>query len=89
MAKKKQQRNADGGSRQIERKVRRKARLRLFVWTGFCPDYTSGLAFAIAKDETGARKLIETERGSSVYEWGELTIHSLNKKIARCVSGGG
>ena len=30
--------------------------LRLFVWDGFCPDYTSGLAFAIAEDETDARK---------------------------------
>ena len=23
--------------------------LKLFVWEGFCPDYTDGLAFAIAE----------------------------------------
>ncbi len=64
-------------------------KLRLFVWTGFCPDYTSGLAFAIAKDETDARKLIEKERGYDVYTWGDLTIYPLTKRIARSVSGGG
>lgn len=47
-------------------------KLRLFVWTGFCPDYTSGLAFAIAKDETDARKQIEKERGYTIYTWGDL-----------------
>lgn len=86
---KKQQRNADGDSRQIERKVRRKARLRLFVWERFCPDYTIGLAFAIAKDETEARKLIEQDRGCGVYFWGELKIYPLTRKIAKSVSGGG
>ena len=64
-------------------------KLRLFVWTGFCPDYTSGLAFAIAKDETDARKQIENERGYTVYTWGDLTIYPLTKRIARSVSGGG
>ena len=39
-----------------------KAKLKLFVWTRFCPDYTSGLAFAIAKDELEARRLIETDK---------------------------
>lgn len=89
MAKKKQQRNADGDSRQIERKVRRKARLKLFVWTGFSPDYTSGLAVAIAKDETEARKLIEKKHGYSPSTWGDLEILPLTKKTAFSVSGGG
>jgi hypothetical protein len=64
-------------------------RLRLYVWEGFCPDYTGGLAFAIAEDETTARKLVEKRRGSPVYEWGTLRIYPLTKRIARCVSGGG
>ena len=64
-------------------------KLRLFVWTGFSPDYTSGLAFAIAKDETDARKQIEKERGYTVYTWGDLTIYPLTKRIARSVAGGG
>ena len=63
--------------------------LRLFVWEGFCPDYTSGLAFAIAEDETDARKQIEARRGYSVYTWGDLTIYPLTIRIARSVSGGG
>ena len=29
-------------------------KLKLFIWDGFCPDYTGGLAFAIAKDEEEA-----------------------------------
>lgn len=73
----------------VEKLVRRKTRLKLFVWTGFSPDYTSGLAFAIAKDETEARKLIEQDRGCGVYTWGELKIYPLTRKIAKSVSGGG
>lgn len=64
------------------------ATLRLFVWTDFSPDYTSGLAFAIAKDETDARKQITKQRGYEVYTWGDLKIYPLTKRIARCVSGG-
>lgn len=66
-----------------------KTRLKLFVWTGFSPDYTSGLAVAIAKDETEARKLIIAERGFNVSDWGELKVHPLTRKIAYSVSGGG
>jgi hypothetical protein len=65
-----------------------KNKLRLFIWTGFSPDYTDGLAFAIAQDESEARKLIEKERGYEVYTWGDLEIKPLSRKIARCVSGG-
>jgi hypothetical protein len=77
----------------VEKNTRRngkpmKQKLKLYVWTEFCPDYTGGLAFAIARDETQARKLIEKERGLKVWEWGTLTIYPI-KPIAKCVSGGG
>jgi len=36
---------------------------KLFIWTGYNPDYYSGLAFAIAKNEAQARKLIIKENG--------------------------
>ena len=62
--------------------------LRLFIWTEFCPDWTNGLAFAIAKDETEARNLIEKERGAEVWCWGNLEIKPLSKRIARSVNGG-
>ena len=66
----------------------KKSKLKLFVWQDFCPDYTSGLAFAIAKDETEARKLVVKERQFEPYDWGSLTIHPI-KRIAKCVNGGG
>ena len=67
---------------------KRKSRLKLFIWTGFSPDYTNGLAFAVAKDETEARELVLKERGY-VYEWGNLEIRPITRKVARAVSGGG
>ena len=63
--------------------------MKLFIWTGFCPDYTSGLAFAIAKDEAEARKLVIKERGYEPYEWGNLEVRRLDWRVARAVSGGG
>jgi len=32
---------------------------QLYVWEGFSPDYTDGLAFAIAENATVAKALIE------------------------------
>ena len=63
--------------------------LKLFIFEDFSPDYTSGLAFAIAENETEARKLIEKKRGYAVYTWGTLTIKPLNRRTAFSVSGGG
>lgn len=63
--------------------------MKLFIWTGFSPDYTSGLAFAIAKDEKDAREQIIKDRGYGVYDWGKLEIRRLDRRVARSVSGGG
>lgn len=65
------------------------SKLKLFVWNGFSPDYTDGLAFAIARNETEAKKLIEKDLFCHVFEWGTLTIKPLNKKTAFSVCGGG
>lgn len=54
------------------------APLRLYVWTGFCPDYTDGLAFAIAPDETTARELITEHVSFDPYIWGALSIYPLD-----------
>ena len=64
-------------------------KLKLFIWSDFSPDYTPGLAFAIAKDETEARKLVTKEHGYEPYEWGDLEIRRLDHRVARCVTGGG
>ena len=63
--------------------------LKLYVWTGFCPDYTGGLAFAIAHDEAEARKLVEVEKGYEPMDWGDLAIYPLTSPIAKYVNGGG
>jgi len=65
-----------------------KTKLKLYIWKDFNPDYTGGLAFAIAKDETDARKLIKEEMGFSIYDWGKLEVKPLSRRIARAVSGG-
>jgi len=62
---------------------------KLYVWTGFEPDYTEGLAFAIAGDEDEARELVALKFGWPSITWGNLTIHNLNKPVGFCVSGGG
>lgn len=73
---------------------RKYCKLKLFVWEGFSPDYSDGLAFAIAKNEKEARKLVIKEIGSfpgntGPSNWGDLTVYPLRKKIAKSVSGGG
>lgn len=69
--------------------MKTKPKLKLFVWTDFSPDYTGGLAVAIAKDETEARKLIEARRGYPVYTWGDLAVYRLDQRMSASVSGGG
>lgn len=62
---------------------------KLYIWTRFEPDYTSGLAFAIAPTETAARKMVEKEQGYSVSCWGDLEIRDVHVAVARRVNGGG
>lgn len=56
-------------------------------------DYSPGLAFAIAKDEAAARKLVEKDYnapyGISSQDWGILKVFPLDKPVAFQVSGGG
>jgi len=63
--------------------------MKLYVWKGFAPDYTYGLAFAIAPDEKKARESIEITLGYSPSDWGSLHVHTLNRRIAYAVAGGG
>ena len=66
------------------------SKLKLFIWTDFCPDYSSWLAFAIAENETEARKLIIEQSGYEPFGgWGNLEIKRLDQRVARSVSGGG
>ena len=65
-----------------------KLELFLFVWTQFCPDYSSGLAVAIAETVEQAQKLIEQSRGYKVSDWGPVQVFPANRPIAFCVNGG-
>jgi len=69
-----------------EREMRK---LKLFVWTDFDPDYTCGLAVALAETEEEARKLVLKKRGYGISNWGKLHILPLSKKCAFSESGGG
>ena len=66
----------------------KKKKLKLYVWEDFNPDWSSGLAFAIASSEKEAKDLILLDVVEPA-EWGKVTVHNLSKKIARSVSGGG
>ncbi len=63
--------------------------MKLFVWEGFCPDWSGGLAFALANTEKEARKMLIKEHGCEPYEWGTLTVRRSDWRFASCVSGGG
>jgi hypothetical protein len=63
--------------------------MRLFVWEGFCPDYTDGLAFAVAETVEQAQELVTKAKGYDPFEWGTLKELDLSSPIAFAVSGGG
>jgi hypothetical protein len=63
--------------------------LALYVWTQFSPDYSGGLAVALAHNESLARDQIETAMGYNPSDWGDLEVHPLDKPMAAAVSGGG
>jgi hypothetical protein len=70
-------------------KTKRKQKLKLFVWDSFSPDWSSGLAFAIASSEEKAKKIIIKKLGHVPYEWGDVEVYSLNKSIGFGRHGGG
>lgn len=58
-------------------------KLKLFVWNEFMPDYSDGLAFAIAKDIAEAQDMIIGELGYNPSDWGAvIVVKSLDEKIA-------
>jgi len=68
--------------------MKNKTKLKLYIWTDFNPDWSGGLAIAIAHSEADARLLIEKERGWEVYDWGKLEVRPLTLRVARSVTGG-
>ena len=64
-------------------------KLRLFIWTDYAPNYTGGLAFAIAKNETDARKQVIKKTGYEPDSWGDLKIKPLTRRTCEVCTGGG
>jgi hypothetical protein len=64
-------------------------KMQLYVWTDFSSDYTSGLAFALAKSQTEAEALVRAHYGFTPSDWGTLAVHDLKTPFAQAVSGGG
>lgn len=63
--------------------------MKLFVWTNFSPDYTGGLAFAVAENVADAIARVIEYHGYNPSEWGTLEILPLDTPVARSISGGG
>lgn len=63
--------------------------MKLFVWTGFCPDYTDGIAFAIAETIEQAQQMVIVAKGYEPFDWGALSVHPVDSPIAFAISGGG
>jgi len=57
--------------------------LSLYVWDEFCPDYSGGLAFAIATDLDSARAAVLSKPSIDPQwvKWGPVTIHPITDGI--------
>lgn len=64
-------------------------KLKLFIWHEFAPDYTGGLAIAIAKDEQEARAMVIADMGYDPSDWGHLEVRRVDRRTAAWVTGGG
>lgn len=61
--------------------------LKIYVWREFAPDYTNGLAVAIAETVQEAQGLIVTELGWNPSDWGPCEEIPLGKFVAACPGG--
>lgn len=65
--------------------------MKLFVWEEFSPDWTDGLAFAIADDLDQAMEMVAEDQcfSKNATNWGPVTILPLDEPCAFSVCGGG
>lgn len=70
-------------------------KLKLFIWSEFLPDYSDGLAFAIAETEEEAREMVIEDIGlehlrdeESKGRFGILEVKSLSEKCVYSSAGG-
>lgn len=75
----------------LEEDIEMEDSLKVFIWKNFAPDYSSGLAFAIAKNEVDAKNMVVKELGHPYiegYEWGSVEILDLVEGTAAGCTGG-
>lgn len=63
--------------------------LKLFVWTQFRPDYSSGLAVAIAHTMEEAIERIKEEKDIGDDAWGPVQVFPIDQTRVFAVCGGG
>lgn len=64
--------------------------MKLYVWEGFCYDYSPGLAVALANSVDEAKNQIGEVYDISKYtDWGELKVYEVTEPMAAAVGGGG
>ena len=67
----------------------KKKKLQVYVWEGFSPDWTGGLAVAVASSLEEAQALvIQSNDGCRPKDWGAVSIHALTP-CAFSLGGGG
>jgi len=63
-------------------------KLYLYVWREFAPDYTNGLAIAIAENERQARDLVIEVYGCNTSDWGPVDVYEIGEPMAFACAGG-
>jgi len=63
---------------------------RLYVWFKFFPDYTYGMAFAIARNEKEAEEAVKKDTDPGTWNWGPVEVFDLDDApIGFGCAGGG
>jgi hypothetical protein len=64
--------------------------MQLYIWNDFCPDYTSGLAVAVASSLEEAKALVLKDCGfeDDWISWGSYYTKTLDSAFAIAVCGG-
>lgn len=75
--------------RRLQQERQPKGELKLYVWYGFQPGWSGGLAFALARTAAEARVSVQKEYGDKVSTWGALRVHRVEAGRAGAMAGGG
>lgn len=63
-------------------------KLKLYVWEKFSPDYSDGLAFAIAENLEEAQEMIMSQMKFRIVDFGPVNSYPIDEKICKYCLGG-